>query len=284
MTKKPLKNNNVVKLEDLNWTEINKLDREKTVFFQPISPLEEHGPHLPVGTDLFTSIDTAKEAIKKLQNEKPDFNFIIMPAIPLGSCDFAMDFPGSINAKAKTIRNVVYDTASSMAKHGFKYMVICSYHMGIMHLKGIYQAIKKIESKYPMRLCEPWSPYFHNNKVEENEPKLGFDTSKEVHAGFRETSLMKYQYPYLVDDKYKNLQSIYRDLKSLKAFGKSFKQLGLDEGYVGSPSRAEADYGRWFFNETVKTYVKGTKDLLDGKKLPMLPKKIRTAMKALFWR
>jgi creatinine amidohydrolase len=283
-TKKSLKNNSVVKLEDLNWKQINELDRDKTVFFQPISPLEEHGPHLPVGTDLFTSIDTAKEAIKKLQVEKPDFSFILMPAIPIGSCDFAMDFPGSVNTGVKTIRNVVYDNASSMAKHGFKYIVICSYHMGIMHLKGIYQAIKKIESKYSMRMCEPWGPYFHNNMVEKNEPKLGFDTSKEVHAGFRETSLMKYQYPYLVADNYKDLQSIYRDLNSLKVFGKTFKQIGLEDGYVGSPSRAEADYGRWFFNETVKTYVQGTIDLLKGEKTPLLPKKIRTAMKALFWR
>lgn len=278
------KNNDVKKLEDLNWTQINNLDREKTVLFQAISPLEEHGPHLPVGTDLFTSIDAAKEAIKELQTNKPDYNFILMPSIPLGSCDFAIDFPGSINSSPKTIRNVVIEVASSMAKHDFKYMIICSYHMGILHLKAIYQAINKIESKYSMRLSEPWGSYFYNDMIEKNEPKLGFDTSKETHAGFRETSLMKYQYPYLVDDCYKDLQSIYRDLNTLKSYGKTFKQLGLEDGYVGSPSRAEADYGRWFFNETVKTYVQGTNDLLNGKKPPLLPKKIRTAMKALFWR
>ena len=134
-----------------------------------------------------------------------------------------------------------------------------------------------------MKTCEPWSPYFHNNEVEKREPKLGFDTSKEVHAGFRETSLMKYQYPYLVDESYKNLQSIYRDMNSPRVLGKSFKQLGLKDGYIGSPARADADYGRWYFNETVEVFVNSAIDLYEGKKPPELPDKVKMAMKALFW-
>lgn len=143
--------------------------------------------------------------------------------------------------------------------------------------------MKKIQSKHNMKTCEPWGPYFYSDKIEKNEPKLDFDTSKEFHAGFRETSLMKYQYPYLVDESYKNLQSIYRDLSSPRVIGKTFKQLGLKDGYVGSPARADANYGRWFFNETVNVYVNATIDLYEGKKPPELPKHIKTAMKALFW-
>ena len=94
---------------------------------------------------------------------------------------------------------------------------------------------------------------------------------------------MKYQYPYLVDESYKKLQSIYRDLNSPRVVGKTFKQLGLKDGYVGSPARADVNYGRWFFNETVNVYVKATLDLYSGKNQDDLPKKIKTAMKALFW-
>ncbi|MEF8878937.1 MAG: creatininase family protein [Candidatus Thermoplasmatota archaeon] len=279
-----MKKNKVVKLEDLTWKQIDQLERDKTILFQPISPLEEHGPHLPVGTDLFTSKEAAKKAAEKILKEKTELHCVLMPALPIGSCDFAEDFPGSIHTPSRTVKKVVYHTAASMAKHGFKYMMICTYHMGMMHLKGIYSAMDKIESKFNMLMCEPWGPYFHNNLVEKNEPKLGFDTSKEVHAGFRETSLMKYQYPYLIDSGYKDLQSIYRDLSSLRALGKSFKELGLKEGYVGSPARADADYGRWFFNETVKTYVNAAIDLYNGEKPPELPKNIKRAMKALFWK
>jgi len=275
--------NRVVKFEELNWRQIQELDKNKTIFFLPISPLEEHGPHLPVGTDLLITKDAAMEAIKILNKEKPDLTYVLLPMVPLGFCKFNADFPGSISVSGKTVRDIVYSIGASLGDHGFEYLVICTFHMGIVHLKGIYNAMKKLRNKYHMKTCEPWGPYYYSKGIEKNEPRLGFDTQREVHAGFRETSLMKYQYPYLVDKSYKELQSIYRDLYSPRVVGKTFKQLGLKNGYIGSPARADADYGRWFFNEIVKIYVKTTLDLYNGKKPPELPKQVKNTMKALFW-
>ena len=273
----------ITEFASLSWKQIDELDREKTIFFLPISPLEEHGPHLPVGTDMLVSTDAVKEAIKILYNKKPELNYVLLPTIPLGQCDFVKEFPGSFSINSKVLKNIVYSIGSSLAEHGFKYIVICTYHMAIQHLRGIYSAMKKLESKYGTKSCEPWAPYFHNRDMEKRQPKLDFDTSKEVHAGFRETSLMKYQYPYLVDESYKNLQSIYRNMDSPRVVGKKFKQLGLKDGYIGSPAKADADYGRWYFTETVNAFVKGTHDLYAGKKQAELPPHIKLAMKALFW-
>lgn len=273
----------VIQMEELSWKQIEGLDKKKTIFFLPISPLEEHGPHLPVGTDLLTAKDTATEAIRILNRKNPELTYVLLPAVPLGYCKFNTDFPGSISVSSKVVRDVIYSIGSSLASHGFKYLIICTYHMAIGHLKGIYSGIERVMRKYDMRICEPWSPYFYNDEVEKREPKLGFDTSKEMHAGFRETSLMKYQYPYLVDESHKKLQNIYRNLQSPRVLGKTFKELGLEDGYVGSPARADADYGRWYFNETVNVYVESTLDLYEGKELPELPKKIKMIMKSLFW-
>ena len=277
-------NNKIIKFEELSWKQIDAFDKDKTVFFLPISPMEEHGPHLPVGTDFLISRDASTEAIKHLNIEKSDYCFVQLPAVPIGYCKFNSDFPGTISlSSSKTVKDIVFSIGESLACHGFKYLVICTYHMALTHLKGIYKAIKKLESKYNMKIVEPWSVYFYSDQIEKNEPKLGFDTSKEVHAGFRETSLMKYQYPYLVDESYKDLQSIYRDLKSPKVIGKKFKELGLKEGYVGSPARADPDYGRWFFNQTVNVYKNAAIDLIDGKKPKELPRKVKQTMKAIFW-
>lgn len=285
MKNKNLGKNNIkiIKFEELSWKQIDELDRNKTIFFLPISPLEEHGPHLPVGTDLLAVRDAATEAIKILNKQKPDLNYVILPVAPVGYCKFNTDFPGSVSVSGKVVRDIVYSFGSSLGNHGFKFFIICTYHMAIGHLKGIYSAMKKLESEFGMKVCEPWGPYFHNNEMEKREPKLSFDTSKELHAGFRETSLMKYQYPYLVDESYKNLQNIYRDMNSPRVLGKTYKQLGLKDGYIGSPARADADYGRWFFSETVNVFVKSALDLYEGKKPPELPMYIKTAMKALFW-
>ena len=281
--KSSLNDTKIIKLEELSWKHIGELDRDKTIFFLPISPLEEHGPHLPVGTDLLTIKDATTEAIKILNKERPELTFVMLPTVPVGYCKFNTDFPGSVSVSGKVVKDIVYSFGESLGRHGFKYLIICTYHMAIPHLKGIYSAMKKIKSRYKMRTCEPWGPYFYNNEVEKREPKLGFDTTKEIHAGFRETSLMKYQYPYLVDESYKNLQSIYRSLNSPRVIGKTFKQLGLKDGYIGSPARADADYGRWFFSETVNVIVKSTIDLYEGKKPRELPKNIKKIMRVLFW-
>ena len=68
MKKKSIKKKltRIIKLEELNWKEIEELEKDKAIFFLPISPLEEHGPYLPVGTDLLMSQDAAVESIKIL--------------------------------------------------------------------------------------------------------------------------------------------------------------------------------------------------------------------------
>ena len=111
--------------------------------------------------------------------------------------------------------------------------------MDLGHLKGIHMAIKKTQRRYNIKVTEPLSAYFFNKTVEKKEPEVGFDTKKEVHAGFRETSLMKYQYPYLVDKNHKDLQNIHCNLYSPRTLGKKFKDLGINDGYVGSPARAD---------------------------------------------
>jgi creatinine amidohydrolase len=236
-----------------------------------------------VGTDLLTASDAAKGAIRTLSKKKPPVSCILFPSIPLGFTKIAACFPGTVSTKAKVIKTIIYDVCCSLAKYGFTYFIICTFHMDLGHLKGIYAGKHKAMKSYNITISEPWGPYFYNKEVEKREPKVGFDTKKEIHAGFRETSLMNYQYPYLVDESYKTLQSIHRDLYSPRFIGKTFKDIGIENGYVGSPARADSNYGRWYFQEVVNTYVEAAIDLLKGKDIPELPAYAKRLMKSMFW-
>jgi len=251
--------------------------------FIPLSPLEEHGPHLPIGTDLLTARDAAKEAIQRINKKNPEILSILFPSIPLGYSKMASDFPGTISTQIKTIKSIVNDVCSSLAKFQFKYFVLCTFHMDLGHLKGIYSGMSKAMKNHDIKVIEPWGPYFYHKEVEKQEPQVGFDTKKEIHACFRETSLMNYQYPYLVDPSYKDLQNIYRDLYSPGVLGKTFKEIGIKEGYVGSPARADSNYGRWYFQQIVETIAQATVDMLDGKKTLELPKHTKMLMRSMFW-
>jgi creatinine amidohydrolase len=274
----------IIRFETLSWKQIDELDRMKTLFFLPISPLEEHGPHLPVGTDLLTAQDASTQSIKQLQTKYPTHQFILLPSVPLGFAGFSTDFPGTVSVSSKVVKNVVYQYGKMLAEHGFSNLLVCSYHMALAHLKGIHQALSKLQRKYKMNCCEPWSSVFYSDQISKEEPTLDFDTKTEVHAGFRETSLMKYTHPELVDKKYTDLPLVFSEkiFSPIAAF-KSFKQLGIKDGYVGSPSKADETYGKWFFDLTVNTYVDAARRMINHEPLPDLPKNLKQQMRLLFW-
>ena len=274
----------IIRFEELSWKQIDTLDRSKTIFLLPISPLEEHGPHLPVGTDLLTAQNTAQQAIIILRKKHPSFSFVLLPFIPLGFAGFNTDFPGTVSVSSNVIKKVIYAYGKMLASQGFTHLLICTYHMALAHLKGIHAAKQKLRRKYDMVICEPWSAMFYSDQIVKKEPKVGFDTKKEVHAGFRETSLMKYTHPGLVDSTYKDLPLVFSEkIFSPISAVKSFKQLGITQGYVGSPSKADESYGKWFFDLTVETYVDAAERMIQKKPLPELPKHIKRQIKLLFW-
>lgn len=279
----PKESEKIQQLTELTWKQLEALNRDKTVIFIPISPLEEHGPHLPVGTDLLIAMDTSKEAMKLVIKKRPDVLPLLYPAIPFGHTGMAQGFPGSVSVPVKTIATIVQNSVSSFADYGFHFFVICTFHMDLGHLKGIYAGMKKTRKMYPIQIIEPWGPYFYGHDVECREPKANFDTHLEIHGCYRETSLMAYQYPYLVDPVYKTLPPYTYDVYSPKALGKTFKDVGANEGYIGSPAQASSDYGRWFFQEIVETITTATLDMMEGHSPRDLPAKTKLAMRSMFW-
>lgn len=51
----------IVNLETITWTELDTLDRSRALVMIPLSPIEEHGPHLPLGTDIIAAADIAAQ-------------------------------------------------------------------------------------------------------------------------------------------------------------------------------------------------------------------------------
>lgn len=249
----------VQRFEELNWKEIENLDKEKTLILIPMSPPEAHGPHLPIGTDMFVTEEISKEVIIRLKKKRKRLNPILYPTLVIGYCGANIDIPGSVSVDVKTFERLVYDTLKSLSNHGFRYVMIVTFHADPFYIKAIHRAMDKIRKSNKIKIVEPLSKLFFNNK--ENI----------THGGKEETSLMLYLYPYLVDKNYRSLGKIEVSFSPL-SFRKTLKELGAIGGYIGNPSEANIEIGRKLFNWMVNLCVETALKLMESEYEDHMPR------------
>ena len=104
--------------DELTWEEVEKLDKEKCCVLLPLSSIEQHGKHLPVGTDDYI-LRMCMEQLEEKENPS-DITFLCLPIFGIGTSDEHMTFPGTISFSATTYFAIINDIVTALAKHGFK--------------------------------------------------------------------------------------------------------------------------------------------------------------------
>lgn len=268
------------RLEEMTWVEMDDLDREKTVVWIPISPIEEHGPHLPLGTDLFGARDMAEMAASMLVEKDDSVHAILAPAIPLGGCRITADFPGTISVRGTTLARVVTDVCEAFANHGFRYIIIANHHLDPVHMKAILSAIDDLGNRHPdVHIIEILSRVAYAG-AETEEKKLGralgLDMDLEIHADVRETAYIRHRYPDLFKPQADPLPPVLIDIKDgLRKGLKTFKQMGAKMGYIGSPEAATDKIGRLHLEENARLAANLAVQLIHHEELPQIPPKLK---------
>jgi len=180
--------------------EIEALDRKRSVFLMAISPIEVHGPHLPLGTDVFVAQTILDRYIKALQEEFPVYTLIKLPPLCLGAD--ALPVKGSLSVPAPLLREVLLSYVKGLAVQGFRYLFLADNHGGPRHQLSIETACRKAWRKYHFHLVNPFNLEFR--MMVQHDPQLlaaanlhpgkcGDDP--DCHAGTNETSLMLAAHP-----------------------------------------------------------------------------------------
>jgi creatinine amidohydrolase len=108
---------------DLTQPEV-KLQLEKNpLVILPAGSVEQHGPHLPTGTDIFAANVIAHAVAERMDG-------LVLPGGPLGVTPMHMPFEGTISLSPETYMAVVTETCASTAKHGAKQLLILNWHEG----------------------------------------------------------------------------------------------------------------------------------------------------------
>src|ERR1700732_962776 len=106
---------------ELTQPEIAEQLKKNPLVILPAGSVEQHGPHLPTGTDIFAANVIAHAVAERMDG-------LVLPGGPLGVTPLHMPFEGTITLTAETFMRVVTETAASTAQHGAKYLLILNWH------------------------------------------------------------------------------------------------------------------------------------------------------------
>ncbi|WP_102398922.1 creatininase family protein [Haloimpatiens massiliensis] len=275
----------IKKMEEMTWKEFERLDKDKTVVIVGLSPIEEHGPHLPLGTDFIAANDCLSEVVKYLEKRNSKFNYILHPPFPIGYNESIINFPGTMFYRTITIENLLIDFGASISRSGINKMVIINHHLDLGHIKAIENAREHLLDKFNIKLLEVASRMIYSDENHKDSIQKEEDNQREIHADIRETSFMLYKHPQLVKDCYKDLEPVYLDMKKFIMSGeKCFRENGIIEGYIGSPGNATFEYGEKQFQDMITQTGTLILKFLKGEAIPEISSVIKAAMNHIEWR
>ena len=275
----------IYKLEELNWPQIDALERKRTLVLLPVGMVEQHGPHLPVGADTIGVLYEANGVSRKLRQALSDWNIVMLPSINYGhgganQIGDMLVHPGTYGIRQSTLRSLVADVGGQLAQNGFKWIFVLNGHGAPAHSIAINEACDFISETFRVTMLHLSGLFKADTAIQARGEKIkaqyfsAADLSSfgmDVHAGVDETSAILAIRPDLVRSDYKTLPD--RAGRTLDELREIATARGW-QGYLSSPSKATTAYGRaveeWWidgFTELILRAVRG-EDLLHQPRLP----------------
>ena len=263
-------------LEELSTPALDALDRSRTVIILTVSPLEQHGPHLPLGVDAFAARYFAEAIAERLVQARPGWAVVLAPTLHMGS--FTLHSVGTVTIRQRAVRDTLIDYGESLARAGFRYILVSNGHGGPGHLVALEEAAGIVSRRRGITMASltgrlVWD-FLRGRHLPEIEEALGRPLSGEersalaedVHAGLWETSFMLWLRPDLVAADFRALPAAAYPLPHRLVPNYPLRNGGL--GYVGHPALADPAFAQAtteVFLSRAMTLVEG---LLDGRIRP----------------
>ena len=109
---------------ELRAPEIRDLAQETDVALILVAQTAQAGPHLPVGSRVFLAHEIGKRIVERLAAD--GHTAIVGAVLPFGYSVYNACFPGVIQLNPETLASVVAEVGESLAKQGFRRLVILS--------------------------------------------------------------------------------------------------------------------------------------------------------------
>jgi creatinine amidohydrolase len=166
---------------------------DKAVAVLPVAAIEQHGPHLPVSVDTTLVNGVVNASLAHLPADLP---VLFLPTQQIGKSNEHIRFPGTLTLSAQTLISVWMELGASVARAGFKKLLLLNSHGGQVSVMDIvardvrsaHDIIVYHTSWYNLPLGQAVMGQFSAD-----EHRFG------IHAGDIETSMMLALAPERVD-------------------------------------------------------------------------------------
>jgi creatinine amidohydrolase len=240
--------------KDIISKDMEEMDKENAVVLLPISAIEQHGSHLPVGTDSIILEALLAEFVKEKDFEVG--SVLVAPQLYVGKSNEHMGFCGTLTLTAKTLYSVIEELTASIVKSGFKRIILTNSHGGNTDLLNLIARDLRITYGIAVYVFDWWFTNFWADILKEE--KQSQSPYGVFHACELETSLVLAIAPETVNkDRIvdETPDEMFQDEDYISLFGPiniGWKTKDVTKsGVIGTPSLATAAKGEKFMSFAV---------------------------------
>jgi creatinine amidohydrolase len=240
----------------------------------PVGVIEQHGPHLPLGTDIYAATLLCRFIKRELT--RGGVTSVIAPPYYFGINETTGMFPGSISIRREAMVSVLSDLFLNYAAHGFKRQFVLNHHGDPQHNRALIEAVRlAVEGGADVSLVAGGLAAFSIERAIQGSPSpfpssavLKVEDSEEtkearkrlnrsrmhIHAEERETSLIMRWFPDLLKlrDGIAGLKPAVPPIEVFyEAAGKGKWRELSPLGYIGDPAVASPENGELYTYEAL---------------------------------
>lgn len=206
------------------------LEKDCQVAVLPVGAIEQHGSHLPVGTDAIIAQEISFRLAKRL-------NAYLLSCLSISSSIEHRESKGTVYMRADTLALVIRDIAESLRYSGFRRLIVHSGHGGNWILKP---TIRQLNRDYEERGIEMEAILIPSNIAGARQGDVLNHVQHDLHAGEKETSIMLHLCPEHVEA----IVPVTAHTSAPQDYMDYFDVIDITEdGYWGFPEEATADKG-----------------------------------------
>ncbi len=246
-------------LQEMTWTDVRDYLEKSDMVIIPIASTEQHGPHLPLGTDYYEALGMSKRISAQT-------GVVVAPVVLAGYSVYHSGFPGTLSLKPETMESVLFETAEMLMRYGFRRFMFFNYHGGnsVVQQKVMHRINHTTEAiAVAIGIGSPIQRGDYQGK----------DEVGDEHAGIGETSLMLYLNPELVkmeriemskvtyNEKLQELWALSRQYPELQMVFNALRGVPVETGKGGASHELYSN-GIWSFSDPKKaTKERGEKEV-----------------------